>query len=62
MCMEVEVRERVHVCCVVWVNGVLLCVEMCGGHSVHDGLLGELLSCLVGVGCLWPNLGGVCGA
>ena len=54
VCGEVEVRESVRVCCVVWVLSIVLfsvCVEVCLGS------LGVLLSCLVGcrmlVGLTW---------
>ena len=55
MCGGVGVREGVRVCRVVWVlRGALFSVdvEMCEGRCVCDGLLGVLLSCIVGWGVI----------
>ena len=53
VCGGVAVREGVHVCCVVWVLcGALFSVgvEVSEGECVCDGLLGVLLSSIVGWG------------
>ena len=57
---------RVHVCCVVWVLRSALFsvgVEVSEGRCACDGLLGVLLSCIVGWrggGDYGPQRGDVC--
>ena len=51
VCGGVVVREGVRFCRVVWVlRGALFSVgvEVCEGRCVCDGLLGVLLSCMLG--------------